>query len=100
MSASWYQWKEDGRRLILNLYIQPNASRTEVAELHDGALKIKVAAPPTDHQANHKLLDFLCKSYRVGRKQITLKHGEHARRKIVEIVDPDAPADILTRNAA
>lgn len=97
MADSWYQLKQDGHLLVLDLYIQPNASRTEVAGLHDGALKIKVAAPPADHQANDKLLDFLRKSYKVSKKQIALKHGEHARHKVVEIVDPNAPADILTQ---
>jgi len=95
MSATWYQLKDDGTRLVLDLYIQPNASRTEVAGLHDGALKIKVAAPPADHQANDKLLEFLRKTFKVGKRQVVLKHGEHARHKIVEIVEPNAAADIL-----
>ncbi len=72
---------------MLYLYIQPNASRTEIAGLHNGSLKIKVAAPPSDHQANDKLLEFLGKSFKVGRKQVALKCGEHARRKIVEIIE-------------
>lgn len=95
MSATWYQLKDGGTRLVLDLYIQPNASRTEVAGLHDGALKIKVAAPPADHQANDKLLEFLRKTFKVGKRQVVLKHGEHARHKIVEIVEPNAAADIL-----
>lgn len=95
MPASWFQLRENGHLLMLDLYIQPNASRTEVAGLHDGALKIKVAAPPADHQANDKLLEFLRKSFKVGKKQVILKHGEHARHKVVEIIDPQASPDIL-----
>jgi uncharacterized protein (TIGR00251 family) len=97
MPGSWYQFKENGRLLMLDLYIQPNASRTEVAGLHDGALKIKVAAPPADHQANDKLLEFLRKSFKVGKKQILLKHGEHARHKVVEIAESQiAPESFWT----
>lgn len=95
MPANWFQLRENGHLLLLDLYIQPNASRTEVAGLHDGALKIKVAAPPADHQANDKLLEFLRKSFKVGKKQVFLKHGEHARHKVVEIIDPQASPDIL-----
>jgi uncharacterized protein (TIGR00251 family) len=91
----WWRIEEGGHRLVLDLYIQPNASRTEVAGLHDGSLKIKVAAPPADHQANDKLLEFLRKSFKVGKKQVILKHGEHARHKIVEIVEPNATPDSL-----
>lgn len=95
MQGGWYRLQNEGRLLTLDLYIQPNAHRTEVAGLHDGALKIKVAAPPTDHLANDKLLDFLRKSFKVGKRQVQLKHGEHARHKVVEIVDPNAAPDIL-----
>lgn len=94
MTPSWYRQDKDGH-LVLTLYIQPNASKTEVAGLHDGALKIKVAAPPADHQANDKLLEFLRKSFKVSKKQVILKHGEHARQKIVEIVDPITSPDEL-----
>lgn len=95
MPASWFQLRENGHLLMLDLYIQPNASRTEVAGLHDGSLKIKVAAPPADHQANDKLLEFLRKSFKVSKKQVILKHGEHARHKVVEIIAPQASPDIL-----
>lgn len=97
MSSSWYALKDDGRKLVLNLHIQPNASRTEVAGLHGDALKIKVAAPPADHQANDKLLEFLRKSFKVGKHQVVLRHGEHARQKVVEILDPPClPETLLT----
>lgn len=83
--------------MVLQLHIQPNARRTEVAGLHGDALKIKVAAPPADHQANDKLLEFLQKSFKVARNQVVLKHGEHSRQKIVEIVSPScAPETLLS----
>lgn len=95
MSESWYTVKENGRLLTLSLYIQPNASKTEVAGLHGDALKIKVAASPTDHQANDKLLEFLRKSFKVAKNQVVLKHGEHSRRKVVEILDPPCLPETL-----
>ena len=94
MGEHWYRFDKDGH-LVLSLYIQPNASRTEVAGLHDNALKIKVAAPPADHQANDKLLDFLRKTFKVSKKQVILRHGEHARQKIVEIIDPITSPETL-----
>jgi len=97
MTDSWHRRDKDGH-LILTLYIQPDASKTEVAGLHDYALKIKIAAPPTDHQANDKLLEFLRKSFKVSKKQVVLKHGEHARQKIVEIIDPIISPDVLLRS--
>lgn len=92
---SWYRLSNDGHSLLLTLYIQPNANRTEVSGLHDGALKIKVAAPPEDHKANDKLLEFLKKSFKVNKKQVILKQGEHARHKMVEIIHPGCPPEKL-----
>ena len=80
---------------VLLLAVQPGARHTALVGLHDGALKIKVAAPPADHQANDKLLEFLRKSFKVSKKQVILRHGEHARHKVVEIIDPLAAPDIL-----
>ncbi len=80
---------------ILTLYVQPGASKTEISGLHDGALKIKVAAPPADHRANDALLEFLGKSFKVGKKQIILRQGAHSRQKIVEITDLTTSPDIL-----
>jgi uncharacterized protein (TIGR00251 family) len=95
MSTQWYRWADNGRLLTLDLYIQPNASKTEISGLHDGALKIKVAAPPADHKANDKLLDFLRKSFKVGKNQVHLKHGDHNRHKVVEIIEPQVSPENL-----
>src|SRR6185437_12849927 len=52
----WYRSDDDdGRRLILSLYIQPGAKRTEAVGLHGDALKIKLAAPPVEGAANDTL---------------------------------------------
>ena len=81
--ADWYQIKED--RLTLTVHVQPGARRTEVIGLHGDALKIRVAAAAVEGQANTRLLDFLRKAFKVPARRISLKQGEHARRKVVEI---------------
>ncbi len=94
-AATWYRQDRNGH-WVLSLYVQPNASRTEIAGLHDGALKIKIAAPPADHRANDTLLEFLGKSFKVGKKQLILKQGAHARHKTVEVIAPlTLPASLL-----
>ncbi|MHB1618721.1 MAG: DUF167 domain-containing protein [Sulfuricella sp.] len=81
--TAWYQLKDD--RLTLTVHVQPGAKRTEVIGLHGDALKIRVAAAAVEGQANARLLDFLRKAFKVPASRISLKHGEHARRKVVEI---------------
>ena len=82
--ADWYQLRED--RLTLTVHVQPGAQRTEVIGLHGDALKIRVAAAAVEGQANARLLNFLRKAFRVPASRISLKHGQHARRKVVEIL--------------
>jgi uncharacterized membrane protein len=36
----------------LQVYIQPGASKSEVAGLHDGVIKIRIAAPAVENAAN------------------------------------------------
>lgn len=83
MSATWF--RIDGDRLVLSLHIQPGAKRTEIAGIHGDALKIRIAAPPVEGQANAKLLDFLKKAFDVPSSQVILKQGSGGRRKVVEI---------------
>ena len=83
MSTPWY--RIDGDCIILTLHVQPGAKRTETAGIHDGALKIRVAAPPVEGQANARLLDFLKKTFEVPSSQVILKQGSAGRRKVVEI---------------
>ena len=90
MSDSWYRY--DGRRdvLILSIRVQPNVSRTETAGLHDGCLKIRVAAPPIDDKANTLLIDFLKKKFELPRGRVMIKRGGHGRSKTIEISHPGA----------
>jgi uncharacterized protein (TIGR00251 family) len=71
--------------VTLTLHIQPGAKFTQVVGIHGDALKIKVAAPPVEGQANAGLLAFLKKVFDVPSSRISLKQGSSGRRKIVEI---------------
>jgi len=42
--------RKDGS-VVLRLYVQPRASKNELAGLHDGALKIRLTTPPVDGKA-------------------------------------------------
>lgn len=93
-ASNWY--RRDGERITLTLHIQPGAKRTEIAGIHDGALKIRIAAAPVEGQANTRLLDFLKKAFDVPSSQVILKQGSSGRRKVVEIHGSGrAPEELL-----
>ncbi len=77
-----------GERTRLELSVVPNAKRTAVDGLHDGALRVRLAAPPVDGKANDTLLRWLAGELGLPRRAVELVRGASARRKAVEI---DAP---------
>ena len=70
---------------VLELWVQPRASRDEVAGLQDGAVKVRVAAPPVDGEANEALLRFLAKALGVPRSSLEVVRGQSGRRKAVRV---------------
>ena len=71
--------------MILPVHIVPNASRTEIVGWHDGALKIRLAAPPVDGKANEELIRFLAKTLDLAPSEIEIEKGQENKRKRVRI---------------
>jgi hypothetical protein len=90
--AAWHRFDADRNVLCINLYVQPNARRTEVAGTHGEALKVRVAAPPLDDRANQLLIDFLGKTLGVPSSRIRISRGGRSRHKLVEIAAPGETA--------
>jgi hypothetical protein len=84
--------RRDGDALVLELHVQPGASRTEVAGTHgtEGAmrLKLRLAAPPADGKANAELVRFLADAFGVALRQVSLVRGAASRQKTVRILSP------------
>lgn len=83
MAAAWLKAVPGG--VELSLLVQPRASRTRVLGEHDGMLKLQLAAPPVDGEANAALVEFLAKLLGVPRRQVSLIAGDASRRKRVSI---------------
>jgi len=77
----------------LQIHAQPGARRTEIAGVHDGCLKIRLAAPAVDGKANEELIALLAASFGVPRRNVALLRGESGRRKAVRIASPTARPD-------
>lgn len=69
----------------LHLYVQPNGKKSEILGVHDGALKIRVQAPPVEGQANEAVTAFIAQVLGVPRKKVSLIRGAQSRQKTVEI---------------
>lgn len=94
--SAWCQAGAGGAELLV--LVQPRASRTRVVGEHDGRLKIALAAPPVDGEANAALVAFLADALGVRKGDVSLLDGASGRRKRLAIrgVAPDRIMAILT----
>lgn len=65
----------------LLVQVVPNASRTQCAGLHDGALRVRLAAPPIEGRANTALVQWLSQQLGLPRRAVVLATGDASRRK-------------------
>ncbi|MBI2602716.1 MAG: YggU family protein [Deltaproteobacteria bacterium] len=71
--------------VILELYVQPAAKRTEWAGEHGGRLRVRVASPPVDGAANEALIAFVAKTFGIKKREVTIRKGESARQKTLAL---------------
>jgi uncharacterized protein (TIGR00251 family) len=70
---------------ILELHVQPGASRTEFAGKHGERLKIRIQARASDGKANDALIEFLAAHYGVPKRNVRIASGLKSRQKRVVI---------------
>jgi hypothetical protein len=71
--------------VILELHVQPGASRTEFAGMHGQRMKLRLAARAVDGKANEALVEFLAEYYNVPKRDVRITAGLKSRRKRVII---------------
>jgi uncharacterized protein (TIGR00251 family) len=71
--------------VILDLHVQPGASRTEFAGRHGERIKLRLAARALDGKANAALVEFLAAYYGVPKRNVRIEAGLKSRRKRVVI---------------
>ena len=67
--------------LAIDILVSPGASRTRIQGIHDGRLKMQVAAPPSDGSANKAVVGLLSKALNISENKISLIKGHTNRRK-------------------
>jgi hypothetical protein len=90
----WPCLAQHGDELWLAVSVSPNARRTQADGLHDGALRVRLAAPPVDGKANDLLLGWIATELGLPRRAVRLVRGELSRRKWLAV---DAPQAMLTQ---
>jgi uncharacterized protein (TIGR00251 family) len=81
----------DGKKgSALAVRVTPRASRNEIVELlDDGTVKVRIAAPPSDNEANATLIEFLSEILGVPKSRLDIVAGAVGRDKLISVVDMD-----------
>ncbi len=80
------QYTEKDGDLIFNVRVVPRASNSEIVGELDGALKVRIAAPPTGGAANAELIRVLSKRFDVPKGAVEILRGQTSKTKRIKIV--------------
>ena len=76
---------KDGVAVVLELLVQPRASRPKVGPVHGDRLKIAVTSPPVDGEANAAVIELLAQTLAVPRSAVEVIGGASSRRKTIRV---------------
>jgi uncharacterized protein (TIGR00251 family) len=86
------QFSEDGRGITFTVRIVPRASTSKIVGDHEGALRIRIAAPPVEGAANRELIRLLAKSLKVPQNAVEIIAGASSKSKIIRLKGVTATA--------
>jgi hypothetical protein len=71
--------------VIVDVLVQPRASRAGVGPVVGDRLRVSVTAPPVDGKANAAVIEAVAAAFAVRRAAVSIVRGEAGRRKTVRI---------------
>lgn len=77
--------KAEPERLLLSVRLTPRASKNEVKGWKEGALVVRLTAPPVEGKANAALIKFIAKRLGLAPSGLRLVSGQTSRLKVIEI---------------
>ncbi len=80
----------DAQGIVISIRVIPRASTSGVAGTRDGAVLVRLNAPPVEGAANTELVEVIAKALRVPKRAVTILSGERNRAKRVQVAGIDA----------
>ena len=84
------QYSEKNRGLTFAVQIVPRASRSEITGEYNGALRVRIAAPPVAGAANRELIRLLAKFFKLPQNAVEIVSGTASKTKIVRVAGADS----------
>lgn len=74
---------ETAEGIIFTIRVLPRSSRSGIAGIQDGSLKVKIAAPPVEGRANEACVAFLADLFGVSKGSVEILGGSRSKNKRV-----------------
>lgn len=71
--------------LQIRLHVQPRAKKNEISGIHNGALKVKITAPPVDDAANRAVIEYLADRLGIPKSKLAILSGARSRDKNLRV---------------
>ncbi len=75
--------------VLVCIHVQPRASKNGLAGIHDGAVKLRITAPPVDGKANAQIVAMLARMFHVPKAAVNLASGQQSRHKRFRVAGVD-----------
>jgi hypothetical protein len=71
--------------IVIDVRVVPRAGRAGLAGTREGALLVRLNAPPVDGAANAELLEVIADALGVPKRSVSLVSGDRSRQKRVRV---------------
>ena len=84
------RYSQHARTLTFAVRVAPRASRSEISGEHEGALRVRIAAPPAEGAANRELTRVIAKALKVPQNAVEIIAGKNSKNKTVRVQNVEA----------
>ncbi|HAL45238.1 MAG: hypothetical protein A2Y12_18675 [Planctomycetes bacterium GWF2_42_9] len=95
MSENSLNFVEKYGRIVFNIKVVPGSSKTLIAGLYNGMIKVRLSAAPEKGKANQALIELLAENFNIPKNSITILSGLTSKIKQVSIAGSTQVRDVI-----
>jgi uncharacterized protein len=95
MSDEALNFVEKDGRIVFNIKVVPGSSKTLIAGLYNGMIKVRLAAAPEKGKANQALIELLAENFKIPKNSIVILSGLTSKIKQVAVTSSPQVRNVI-----
>jgi len=95
MSENALNFVEKDGRIVFNVKVVPGSSKTVIAGLYNGMIKLRLAAAPEKGKANQALIELLSDKLNIPKSHIVITSGLTSKVKQISVLRSAQVLDVI-----